>query len=669
MLKNLTKRALSLMLALVFALSLFGISAFALPEEQFNAQVNIVKGKITGGLDIMKAAIDLQPTSATAVTNLQIKDSTSTNYSTSNDVTIKKSASAKYDTKITFNVSNVESVCNQIKSFASTGFNATQVAFAGLDMDGANRYISFSSYIDLYRSPVTATFYVTLALAEPNESIDLKIGNLQVTGQYSSFDYDVEERTKDKIVIKFTSKPGVTGASFVVPTPVIELTESVATMLVGTAKLQASMTGIITVQGMRCDNITLDGVDVEVAAEAISQVNADPYYNNAFSSVNSPNLSLGDENGDSEKDYFYTCNIYAPVDKCEVSLRAGGGGDGGGGNYTPPTPITPVTPVTPVTPEEKTQTVNAYIKDTDGNAFSLWKSYDAGSDWKLPVAPTTETTKFVGWFSDDACTTSANLETLIANGGNIYGYYDLADGVTEEDSKKSTLFYQDGAWRNTEVPEILESDHHIRYITGYEDPTVRPNNNITREEIATILYRLITEDVQDEYPGVETSFSDVASDRWSAVCIDYICKLQLVEGYDDGTFGASKPITRAELATILSRIPYEGSKLSNVGFTDVGGHWAEDAIKEVASRGWITGYDDGSFQADALITRAETVTMINRVLFRYIDDESALPDETKEWVDNVKGAWYYYDMKEASSDDHDFSEERRKGYLENWFED
>ena len=121
---------------------------------------------------------------------------------------------------------------------------------------------------------------------------------------------------------------------------------------------------------------------------------------------------------------------------------------------------------------------------------------------------------------------------------------------------------------------------------------------------------------------------------------------------DAGTtnFRPADSITRAEMAAIVSRFLDTTPEIadSSDDFNDINGHWAATAIKEGVAAGWLTGYGDNSFKPDQKITRAEAMTVINRMLVRYVNEEG-LVDGYVQWPDNPKDAWYYYNVIEATN--------------------
>ena len=199
----------------------------------------------------------------------------------------------------------------------------------------------------------------------------------------------------------------------------------------------------------------------------------------------------------------------------------------------------------------------------------------------------------------------------------------------------------------------LNTDDHFAYIIGYPDGTVQPNGQITRAEATTIFFRLLTDESRDANLTKTNRYADVAADAWYNTAVSTMTKAGIVDGYPDGTFRPDAPITRAEMAKIISLF----AKLdkSESRFSDIAGHWAEAYIKLVAGNGWIAGYPDGTFGPQRNITRAETATMINRVLDRVPSEESRLlsRDVMQIWPDANPSDWFYLAMQEATNS-HDY---------------
>ncbi len=223
----------------------------------------------------------------------------------------------------------------------------------------------------------------------------------------------------------------------------------------------------------------------------------------------------------------------------------------------------------------------------------------------------------------------------------------------------ATLF---GRYVSSEVPSDLEDGIHFAYVIGYPEGDVRPENNISREEIATIFYRLLKKDVRDSIFTDENSFTDVEQERWSNKAVSTMANGKYVLGYEDGTFRPEAPITRAEFVTIAARF-LEKKNNNTVTFSDIEGHWAESYIELAAGQSWIAGYEDGTFRPDSYITRAEAMAIINRILVRYVN-KAGLHANTKQWPDNLESAWYYYDVLEATNA-HDY-DRQADGIHETW---
>ncbi len=195
-------------------------------------------------------------------------------------------------------------------------------------------------------------------------------------------------------------------------------------------------------------------------------------------------------------------------------------------------------------------------------------------------------------------------------------------------------------------PELNTEDHYA-YIVGYPDGNVKPEGNITRAEVATIFFRLLTDESRDEFWSQTNPYSDVSEDDWYNNAVSTLTNAGIIDGYEDGTFKPNGNITRAEFATIAVRFfeaTYEGENL----FPDIDGHWAQDYINEAANAGIVDGYPDGTFGPQKLITRAEAMTMVNRTIDRHPHEDHLL-DDMIVWPDNPETAWYYEQVQEATN--------------------
>ncbi len=219
------------------------------------------------------------------------------------------------------------------------------------------------------------------------------------------------------------------------------------------------------------------------------------------------------------------------------------------------------------------------------------------------------------------------------------------------------------------VPNWLNTEDHYYYIVGYEDGEVKPNNNITRAEVATIFFRLLTDDARARYWSQTNDYTDVAADSWYNNAISTLSNMGIINGYEDGTFQPNASITRAEFTAIATRF-FDYTAEYDGAFNDVSrSAWYADCVQAAVDMGLVDGYPDGGFHPNSNITRAEAVTIVNRVLNRAPHEDHLLDeDEMNVWPDNVYGAWYYADMQEATNS-HDYDWIRVSGErVEEWTE-
>ena len=239
---------------------------------------------------------------------------------------------------------------------------------------------------------------------------------------------------------------------------------------------------------------------------------------------------------------------------------------------------------------------------------------------------------FEGWYTDKELT---NKVTSITLKGDITLYAKWVEG---EDTSSSTPNYH---------PDILTTEHYA-YIVGREGGYICPQDNITRAEVATIFFRLLTEEIRNDNLTKENVFSDVTADAWYNTAVSTLAYLDILKGRTEDTFEPNAYITRAEFTTIAARfsdVVYEGEDL----FSDIDGHWAKDYINAAASIGWIVG-ENGMFRPDDNITRAEVMTLVNRVLNRIPENKDDLLDGMTTWNDNADAnAWYYLAVQEATN--------------------
>ena len=281
-----------------------------------------------------------------------------------------------------------------------------------------------------------------------------------------------------------------------------------------------------------------------------------------------------------------------------------------------------------------------YTLHYEPNGGTAYKDerYSSGTKVTLDKTPTRESYTFTGWYADKALTQKITTVTMNSN---------------------KTVY---AGWEATGVPDKLNGDDHFAYVIGYPDGKVHPKGNISRAETATIFFRLLKADIRDGNLTADNDFSDVSDGQWHNKAISTMAKLGIVKGRRADRFDPDASITRAEFAAICAR--FNTKPVENSGsFSDISGHWAENEIERAAAFGWISGYPDGTFRPDARITRAEAMTMINRVLCRMPQSESDLLDSMVTWPDNKPSDWHYLAVQEATNS-HDFNRQGEVG--ESW---
>lgn len=212
------------------------------------------------------------------------------------------------------------------------------------------------------------------------------------------------------------------------------------------------------------------------------------------------------------------------------------------------------------------------------------------------------------------------------------------------------------------TPDLLNDADHFAYVIGYPDGAVRPQGNITRAETATIFFRLLKDAVRNGNLLTSNAYQDVASSYWANTAISTMTGLGILQGRDSATFDPNAPITRAEFAAICARFD-TGKSSGSQTFSDIRGHWAQDYIERAAELGWVKGFEDGSFRPNDCITRAQAMTMINRVLNRIPEDASDLLPDMNVWPDCNPGDWFYLAVQEATNS-HNYK--HKAGNYETW---
>lgn len=238
-------------------------------------------------------------------------------------------------------------------------------------------------------------------------------------------------------------------------------------------------------------------------------------------------------------------------------------------------------------------------------------------------------------------------QTTLGESPNVASDAVIKNAKGEDVTANYEITYVDGLLKGI---ELLEKEIHFNYVIGYTDGTIRPGNNISRAEVATIFFRLLTDEAREQYNKTTTSYSDIKDGAWCCRAVATLTNAGVINGYTDGTFRPNAPITRAELATIIAR--FAKLDVNTKTFSDINGHWAQKSIELAAGNNWINGYDDGTFRPNNNITRAETFAMINRVLDRQTESVSDLlpTSDMNMWSDNMDAdAWYYKDVQEATN--------------------
>lgn len=239
------------------------------------------------------------------------------------------------------------------------------------------------------------------------------------------------------------------------------------------------------------------------------------------------------------------------------------------------------------------------------------------------------------------------IQSVPGSSPNVPSDAVIKNAKGEDVTKNYAIKYVNGTLT---MLEVLNKEDHFNYIIGTPEGLSLPTANVTRAEVATIFFRLMTDDARAKFDSLDNNFSDVAKGKWYNRAISTLANAGIIKGDPAGTYRPDDPITRAEMAAIIARFGdfKEGGKT----FSDISGHWAQKYIELAASNGWINGNPDGTFKPNNNITRAETVAMINRVLDRQTKDVSDLlpVSQMTNWSDNMDTAkWYYRDMQEATN--------------------
>ena len=300
---------------------------------------------------------------------------------------------------------------------------------------------------------------------------------------------------------------------------------------------------------------------------------------------------------------------------------------------------------------------------SDAGAAPAPAKVKMGGSYTVAPAQTTSQSRytFSGWRANgtgDIVTSLENLRQDVKLVG-VWSYRSGGGSSGGGGGRKPTVDIPD------DVPTGLNGDDHFAYIVGYPDGNVKPGSSITRAEVATIFFRLLTEDVRTANSTQANSLSDVSRGQWFNHAISTLSSMGIVKGNPDGTFDPDAPITRAEFAAIAARFDDKNTNTTS-NFSDIASHWAKDEIGVAANKGWINGYPDSTFRPDQYITRAEAMTLVNRVLNRLPEKSEDLLDDMIKWPDNADASvWYYLAVQEATNS-HDYSDKSGADKYEKW---
>lgn len=274
--------------------------------------------------------------------------------------------------------------------------------------------------------------------------------------------------------------------------------------------------------------------------------------------------------------------------------------------------------------------------------------HSAGTVVELDMVPVRSGYRFTGWFADEALTLPVTSVTMDDHKSVHAGWERVITPVPPTPSTPD----EPEVYR----PNGLVLDEHFAYLIGNDDGLIRPEANITRAEVATIFFRLLTDETRESFWSDTNSYTDVAAGSWYNNAVSTLSAMGVLGGYEDGSFRPNASITRAEFAKIaVSFFELEGLACENP-FLDVApSAWYAESVAAAAEIGLIEGYEGGLFRPDAPITRAEACTIVNRTLGRAPHAAGLLPESGMNlWPDNMDAsAWYYAQIQEATNS-HDF---------------
>lgn len=272
--------------------------------------------------------------------------------------------------------------------------------------------------------------------------------------------------------------------------------------------------------------------------------------------------------------------------------------------------------------------------DTQGGTKIDPVEVRCGNPVAQPITPSKAGYYFSGWFLNGS---KYNFSTPVTSDITITAEFTKYAPVNPV---PPTVEAKDLAFNTTD---------HFAYVNGYPNGTVQPEGNITRAEVAAILYRVMDAKCVEKYATDKNTFADVDAFKWYNTYISTLANAGVIVDSANGYFRPNEAITRAELAAMIAQFA-KVDLTKSVSFNDVlANHWASKEIAIAAKMGWINGYPDGSFRPDATITRAEMITMINRALNRVPSAEDHLLAGMVTFPDCQSGQWYYLAVQEATN--------------------
>lgn len=202
---------------------------------------------------------------------------------------------------------------------------------------------------------------------------------------------------------------------------------------------------------------------------------------------------------------------------------------------------------------------------------------------------------------------------------------------------------------STGVGDMLIWEDHIQYVQGYPDTGFHVAENMTRAEVAQMFYNLLRNKNMEK----NVNFTDVPDNGWYTVAVKTLASKNIIVGYEDATFRPDRPITRAEFVSIVTRFATKVPDISSLNFIDVKtSDWFYSAILRSVDYGWVMGYGDKTFRPHEHINRGEVISIVNRVLYRFPDKEFInrnIDSLTTFSYDLESSHWAYYEVIEAAN--------------------